>query len=171
MDRADAERGDDAKPLRVRVLNDAASKQERFTLQWDGTNESLDAYVPPGESRVVKVPRPASQRTAAILRLHGDAHEFDNALHFATPKQEELTVHYFGSDDARDEAGLRYFLERAWSESPERIVKLAAHKPDDAVKWDELKLSPLVVIAGETVHGERGNVGAIPPRGAARFSA
>lgn len=136
-----------ATDLRVRVANDANSKPERFTLTWDGSTDAIEAYVPPGESRVVKVPRPATNRTDAILRLRGDAHEFDNALHFATPKQEELHVRYLGSDDPKDAAKLRYFLDRAWSETPDRKVIVDGVNPDE--KLGDLRTVPLMVLNGE----------------------
>ena len=99
VDRIDSEAGTKPTDLRVRVINDASAKQERYTLTWDGSDAAIEAYVPPGESRVVKVPRPTTTRTAAALHLQGDAHAFDNTLHFATPKQEDLRVHFLGRDD------------------------------------------------------------------------
>ena len=72
----------------VRVSNDAASRRESFELFWVDergaeAGKPVPAYVPPGESRVVRVPRPAGSATYRGLRLKGDAHAFDNTLYLA----------------------------------------------------------------------------------------
>jgi hypothetical protein len=149
VDRADADRGE-PRLLRVRVVNDAGSKQETFQLAWAGTTGAdIEAYVPPGESRVVKVSQPPAGKTPT-LKLRGDAHEFDNALFVTPPQREELIVMFVGTDAADDPAGLRYFLDRAWAETPERKVTVAARKPDDPLTAAEVRPAPLVVLAGDT---------------------
>jgi hypothetical protein len=146
-ERAEAEKGSGPDQVRVRVTNDTASTQERFKLAWAGTTGSeIEAYVPPGESRVLKVPRPATG--ASTLRLLGDPHEFDNTAYLAGPRRREMTVHFVGTDTATDANGLLYFLERAWDETPERLVRVVARKPDDPLTADEVRAAPLVVLAG-----------------------
>lgn len=147
IDRPDSERGKDAGQLRVRVTNDAGAKQEQFRLAWTGAGPVTEAYVPPGESRVVKVPRPPTG-SAPTLRLQGDAHDFDNTLHFAGPQRQEQTVFFLGTDAAADATGLLFFLERAWDETPERVVRVTARKPDEKLTREELRAAPLVVLAG-----------------------
>ncbi|MDY3560761.1 BatA domain-containing protein [Gemmata sp. JC673] len=148
-DRADPEPGGTAAPFRVRVTNTAGANQEQFRLVWDGVNgPAVEAYVPPGESRVVKVPRPPAGGPTPTLRLTGDAHAFDNALYFAGARRQELTALFLGADAASDPAGLLYFLERAWGETPERIVRVVARKPGDPLTWDDVRAAPLVVLAG-----------------------
>jgi hypothetical protein len=149
IDRGNAERGKEAGLLRVRVTNDVDAKQEQFNLSWSGsTTSKTDVYVPPGETRVVKVPHPPAGTANQTLQLQGDAHEFDNTLHFAGSQQQELTVFFLGKDAADDVNGLRYFLERAWGETPERIVRVIARKPDDKLAAEEIRNSPLVVLTG-----------------------
>ena len=61
-----------AKDLRVRVSNDATSKKESFELAWtDDKAPPIPAYVPPGESRVVRVPPTRRLRTEAIASAPG----------------------------------------------------------------------------------------------------
>ncbi len=143
----DGDRGKDAGQLRVRVINDAGAKQEQFRLAWNGAGPPTEAYVPPGESRVVKVPRPPAG-AAPTLRLQGDSHDFDNTLHFAGPQRQELTVFFLGADAAADPTGLLYFLERTWDETPERVVRVTARKQDETLTREELRATPLVVLAG-----------------------
>ena len=148
-DRAEAEAGGAAAPIRVRVTNSAGAKQEQFRLTWNTTPDSVaEAYVPPGESRVVKVPRPPVGAPPPTLKLTGDAHPFDNALYFAGAQRQELTVFFLGTDAATDPGGLLYFLERAWGETPERLVRVVARAPNAPLAWDEARHAPLVVLTG-----------------------
>ncbi len=134
--------------LRVRVSNEPGAKQERFRLGWSGAGAEVEAYVPPGESRVVQVPRPPAGAPAPTLRLHGDTHEFDNTAHVAPPRRQDLTVFYLGAGQAADPAGLLYFLERTWDETPERSVRVVARLPADGLTAAEVRGAPLVVLAG-----------------------
>lgn len=149
----------DANQLRVRVLNDAASRQERFSLTWAGaaSNEPpVEAYIPPGESRVVRVPRPPDSARNPVLQLTGDTQAFDNTLYVAIPPREELTVLYLGTDAANDSTGLRYYLERALGDAPGHSVRLNVKRPDETLVWDEIRQLPLVVLSGETTPGNTG---------------
>lgn len=147
-DRTDADKGSGPGVLRVRVANDAGAKQERFRLAWVGTTGAdVEVYVPPGESRVAKVPRPPAGTALPALKLLGDPHDFDNTLYLAGPQRREFTVFFLGTDPAADPAGLLYFLERAWDETPDRVVQVVARKPDAALTADEVRASPLVVLA------------------------
>ncbi|HVK10112.1 MAG TPA: BatA domain-containing protein, partial [Gemmataceae bacterium] len=97
-DRGEEDPKGEAGQLRVRLTNDSDSGREKFRLAWDKTSGAdVDAYVPPGESRVVKVPRPPAG-PPPTLRLHGDAHGFDNTLYLATLPREELSVVFLGPD-------------------------------------------------------------------------
>lgn len=137
--------------LRARVVNDAGSRQEQFKLAWaNTTGADIDVYVPPGESRVVRVSLPPPGVAAPTLRLTGDPYEFDNTAYVAAPPREEWTVFFLGRDAADDPEGLRYFLERAWGETPERVVAVKGKTPDESLTWDEVKSSPLVVVSGDT---------------------
>lgn len=145
-DRSDADKGSGPAQLRVRVTNEVGASQEQFKLAWTGTTDGeVEAYIPPGESRVVKVPRPAN---ATALRLTGDAHDFDNTAYLAGTPRREWTVFFLGSDKATDPEGLLYFLERTWDETPERLVRVVARQPDEPLTADEVRTSPLVVLAG-----------------------
>jgi Mg-chelatase subunit ChlD len=149
VDRGDGEPAKGPPQLRVRVANDAGAKQERFRLAWAGAaGTEVEAYVPPGESRVVKVSRPAVGVQSPTLKLLGDIHDFDNTLYLPGTQRQEFTVFFLGADAADDPAGLLYFLERAWGETPERVVRVVARKPNDALTPAEIRSSPLVVLAG-----------------------
>lgn len=139
--------------LRVRVSNDAGSRRESFKLAW--TNEvnsmvgkPIDAYVPPGQSRVVRVPRPP--QSASRLRLGGDEQGFDNTLFVADEPKRQTTILYVGDDQADDSAGLLYFLERVFQETPRRSVRVQRVAPSESIESQAAGSTPLVVLAAPT---------------------
>ena len=141
-----------AKDLKVRIANDPGSRREAFQVAWVDAKglevgPPVDAYVPPGEARVVKVPRAPSLST---LRLKGDVHGFDNTLYLATEAKGEATVLYVGNDAPDDAEGLFYYLARVFEDSPRRTVKVVSKKPTDPLTPGSPRSEPLVVLAGET---------------------
>jgi hypothetical protein len=142
-------------PVRVRVANEPGSRRERFALRWvdppgAGRPVDVDVYVPPGESRVVRVPRPPGAAPGRALRLSGDAQDFDNTLFFAAERREEATVLYVGADGADDPAGPRYYIERAFSDTPRRVVRVASRPPAAELTWESDRAVPLIVLTTET---------------------
>ena len=149
----------DAPSVRVRVNNSADSTHEQFQVGWAATTGTgylqapTDIYVPPGQSRVVALPTPASGGTGKIV-LTGDQEDFDNTLYVAAPQRQHWSVSYWGTDSARsalgttrstsDLHGPRYFLERALPKNPHWAVTLSAHSPDEAAAPDELAAAKLL---------------------------
>lgn len=138
--------------FRVRVNNSRESQREQFTLQWEDRlgpvedAEPVTVYAPSGESRVVRVPLPPPDAGADRLVLSGDDHPFDNTLFRIPTRQAKLSVVYVG-DDEEGQAGLRYYLERAFPETPERIVRLVTHSGKEAFAAQELNAASMVIVA------------------------
>lgn len=144
----------DTADLRVRVVNDAESAVDQFQLQWFDAEELLvseptTAYVPAGESRIVRVRRPEDASAAQRLRLSGDDCEFDNTLYITSDAQSELSVLYLGADRADDPHGLRYYFERALSEGVSRPVTVTAPAADEPLTIESPVKTPLVVVTNE----------------------
>jgi hypothetical protein len=141
---------------RVRVFNDQSSRRERFELLWvdehgkEATESPVDVYVPPGESRVARVPRPKASGLYRELRLRGDERGYDNAIYFADERREEKTVVYIGTDRADDPAGLLYYVKRVFIDNPRRTVKVVEQLPTKTFELEKPSAVPLVVVAGET---------------------
>ncbi|MFI5455504.1 MAG: BatA domain-containing protein [Isosphaerales bacterium] len=140
---------------RVRVFNDPSSRQEKFELLWVdekgiGKEKPIDVYVPAGESRVVRVPRPHDPASSRSLQLKGDAHGFDNTLFFADGIREDSTVIYIGTDRADDPTGPLYFLERVFLDTPRRSVRILPQLPGAVLAWEPDRPPPLVVLTAET---------------------
>jgi len=111
----------DAQP-RVRVANAADSKDDQFFIMWSSRQPASGAkppphetavYVPPGQSRVIKLPRPEDNLEADRILLRGDDHEFDNTFFVVPPKKQLVHLLYVGDDAADDEQGPQYYLHLA----------------------------------------------------------
>lgn len=143
---------------RVGVSNEPGSTREKFQLvRVDATGaesgKAIDVYVPPGESRVVRLPQPQGTVAPGTLRLKGDAHAFDNILYSADERREEATVLFVGNDVADDFGGLLYYLERVFYDTPRRIVTIRTAAPAKALELESARTMPLVILTTET-HAE-----------------
>ena len=138
--------------VRVRVTNAASSAKERFELHWEGAEEQkpIETYVPPGTTRVVRVPRATEGGDAdrVTLRLTGDDQTFDNTLFVAPAQQQQVSVVYVGGDNDDDPDGLLYYLERALVDVSGRTFQLAVHGRDTPLRIPESGRVPLVVATG-----------------------
>ena len=126
---ADEEGRAEAQP-RVRVANAANSTGEEFSVQWAfaeqgaATGDPLPIYVPAGQSRVIRLPRPKGAEAADRIVLHGDDAEFDNVHYAVAPRVEEIQAAYLGGESADDPQGLRYYLQLALADSPLRKIEV-----------------------------------------------
>ena len=115
--------------LRIRVANSTDSTAEQFVLQWtDAAGKSAGtatpAYVPAGESRVIRVPPADPALVAPRLVLTGDAQDFDNVHYVVANDRRRTAVAYLGKDAANDPQGMRFYLERAVTSDPSRDVRV-----------------------------------------------
>lgn len=127
-----AEEGAVSDAPRVRVTNSADSAADQFTVRWsagDGqpiAGEASAIYVPPGQSRVVRLPRPDAESAADRIVLSGDDAVFDNIYYVAPPRPQQIGLLYLGRDAADDPQGLRYYLELALADDPLRKVQVTS---------------------------------------------
>lgn len=149
-DGPDSTRAPDA-PVRVRVSNASDSKRENFKLGWlapataataAGAAQTpstvpeaflgtpLEAYVPPGQSRIFSLPLPKEGRAAATrVAVQGDDEAFDNTAYFIPPAQQRATVLWIGGEAAADTRQPLFFLQRALAETPRVAVTVLASAP------------------------------------------
>jgi hypothetical protein len=115
-------------PVRIRVNNSADAKREQFQLRWAGVagSDSLDAYVPPGQSRIVPAPKLPTNTIAERITLSGDEDDFDNTAYVVQPKAEEINVLFLGNDAEGDSSQLVYYLKRAFQDTRRQAVRLVA---------------------------------------------
>ena len=148
----DSVRAADA-PVRVRVTNAADSKREQFKIGWgNGTatgfaGAALDAYVPPGQSRIFALPLPKDVAVAGQVVLRGDDEEFDNAAYFIPPVQQRASVLWIGNDAPGDLRQPLFFLQRAFSDTPRLAVQVVSRRPDAALAPEELGAANVIFVA------------------------
>jgi hypothetical protein len=101
--------------VRVRLANGRESKKTDYTLAWEDPGaEPLRGYLPPGASRVLAAPPTVNNSKPSILRVSGDAWDFDNRIHVAPPQPKKARVAFLGEEKTRDEAASPlYYLSRA----------------------------------------------------------
>ncbi len=128
MDAEDSARAATDAPVRIRVNNSGNAKSEQFQIRWAGVagGDSLDAYVPPGQSRIVPAPKLSAGVSGERITLSGDDDDFDNVAYVVQPKAEEINVLFLGADTEDDSAQLYYYLKRAFQDTRRQAVRLVA---------------------------------------------
>lgn len=132
MDAEDTARAAADSPVRIRVNNSADAKREQFQIRWAGVavSDSLDAYVPPGQSRIVPAPKLPTNAVAERIMLSGDEDDFDNTAYVVQPKAEEVNMLFLGNDAEGDSSQLLYYLKRAFQDTRRQAVRLERRSPD-----------------------------------------
>src|SRR5204862_3024565 len=88
------------------------------------------------------------------LGLAGDDEAFDNQTWFAAPELEPITVSYFGLESANDPEKLRYYLQRAFVETPRQRVQLLRPFTNSAFSPEMLNQAAFAVVADKLSPGE-----------------
>ena len=129
---------------RVRIRNASDSLTDQFYVTWADEHKQFDdepvaVYVPPGQSRVVRVPRSDASLAADRLALEGDTCDFDNEFFVVPVRQNSVPIVYIGSDSAGNDAGLLHYMELALAETPRRRIDITTRDGK----------MPLELLAGE----------------------
>jgi Mg-chelatase subunit ChlD len=120
----------DATDVRVRVASAADSIADQFYLAWSSEaaklpkSQEVAVYVPPGQSRVVRLPRTAETLNADRIVLSGDDHVFDNTYYAVPPRKQNAAILYVGNDKVDDPQGLQYYLRLAVANDPLRQIEV-----------------------------------------------
>jgi hypothetical protein len=141
---------DDSAPgepvLRLRVVNATESKREQFQLGWTGDAAAkLEAYVPHGQSRIVRAPKQPADATVPLV-LTGDDTEFDNQLFLLPPQIVPWPVLFLGADADDDPHAALYYLRRAFPKTRRQSVEIIAHRGAEAVPAFQLQQAQLLVL-------------------------
>lgn len=147
---ADLDEPDDR--VRVRVTNSEDATDSRFRVRWIGGSDSntrnrteLPVQVPPGQSRVVRMPLPEPGVTE--LQLTGDDHSFDNQHYIVSPEAEELSLWQLGSDSSDPRESLLYYLQRIPLNNPYRTVAVERIDQQALIETPDPKKVPLIVLS------------------------
>lgn len=138
---------------RIRVSNSSDSSREQYQIRWEGANaESVEVYVPPGQSRVVNLAKPAGG--TAKLVLQGDDHDFDNTAYYVDLKAERIAVAYLGNEAPNDPAQPLYYLRRAFQQTKRHDVEIVSYPATASLSAADLTAAALVIVS-EPVSGPR----------------
>lgn len=139
----------DAEGVRVLVSNTADATSEQFRLAWVGdaanATDPVQVYVPPGQSRTVRVPLPKSNAGDHRLSLLGDDHPFDNILYVQAPSPVQERVLVLGEGEADDPAFARYYLQRAFPKTSHRVVQVEAGDGGELLLQDDVRIALAIV--------------------------
>ena len=109
----------------VMVRNSQDAQADLFEVAWAnsrGENADLDSasaprpvsfVVPPGTTKILPVPRPATPGDHDQLTLSGDETEFDNQFFAASPLAPSYQLAWLGEDNENDPNGSLYYFQRA----------------------------------------------------------
>jgi hypothetical protein len=137
---------------RVRIVNARDSNKEKFLLGWSAESgagfagKPVQIYLPPGQMRSFPMPELPVGSTTGALQLTGDEEDFDNTAWFAAPEKELAFIAYFGSEPATDSGQLRYYLERAFPDTAQRVVGVVSAVPNSVFSPETLNRAALAVI-------------------------
>lgn len=141
---------------RVRVTNAANSTNDQFFVGWAqsenraGADEPLATYVPAGQTRVARLPRPTGDVTADRIVLRGDEADFDNTYYVVPPRPRLVKVAWLGDDAADDPRSLRYFFDLAVGDDPLRQVAVRASKRNEPLSF-AVAQRPVLVVAIDAI--------------------
>ena len=131
-------RRSDKDEQKVRVYNAGDADSEQFAVGWmtvDGKRYGTptDVYVPPGQSRVVTLERPADKTAGTRLALFGDREEFDNETYLIPPEPGRVEVVYIGGEQPEDIKAPLFFVQGALQDSREHIFSITQFTPREVV--------------------------------------
>ncbi len=135
-------------PLRLRVVNSAGARRDQLQLAWSGATEAsakLDAYVPAGQSRIVRAPQQPKDRPAALV-LSGDDTAFDNTTYVLPAQPARLPVLFVGLDGDEDPRGSLYYLRRAFPATRRQRIEIIPHRGAEPVPAFQLQQAQLAVV-------------------------
>lgn len=156
-----ADSAQDLDRVRVRVSNSADATSSRFTLRWaaglqmhseatlvkDSESVELPIQVPPGQSRVVRMPMPGAGMTSLVLR--GDDHDFDNQRFVVTSEPLPSKLLHLGNEVGEPRDNLLFYLQRIPFDNQRRVVTVESQKPGQFGQPPNPADVPLLVVTEE----------------------
>jgi hypothetical protein len=167
------ESADDVDRVRVRVANSDDATESRFRIRWAepsssdgfgaaatgaasaaGSNTAgmeLPVQVPPGESRVIRMPVPEPGMTSLVLQ--GDDHSYDNTRYVVSPQPQNYELHHLGRVLSEPRESLLFYLQRIPFDNSRRTVSVRSFDPRELQSAPLSQTVPLVVVS-ETLSAE-----------------
>lgn len=156
------ESAQDLDRLRVRVSNSADATSSSFSLRWGGgvqmnsdknvvkdagQSVELPIQVPPGQSRVVRMPMPGPGMNSLVLS--GDDHDFDNQRFVVTSEPQATKLLHLGRVVGEPRDNLLFYLQRIPFDNKRRVVGVETLEPRQLGEAPEPVNVPLIVVTEE----------------------
>ena len=149
--------------VRVGLSQAADGNASTFRLRFDKQSTDADVVqVPPGQTRFIRLQLPdqstgdaePSNRLKTVLRVYGDADDFDNQFFFIAPKRIDQTVRFLVRDEDRQAKDpretLRFFTSQVpWSDATRRVELKTRTKSESASDELESDNTPLLITGGD----------------------
>lgn len=170
-ERRDSPRVKEDEGPRVRISNSAESATEQFQVGWISGKEeefiggAVEAYVPPGQSRVARLPKPPEGVADARLWLAGDGEAFDNTAWRVAAKAQEIPVIYLGGESESDLQEPLFYLKRAFLETKQEKIEIVARPAATPVMQVDLDRSQLVILTRGLAGNEAASLKAFMEQG------
>ncbi len=112
---------------RVFVNNASDSRKELFMVSWaDGTGRRLhdpdQIYLPPGQSRVTRLPSLTNSATAQRIQLTGDDEPFDNTIFVVPDEAQQVRILSISDGVSNDPKSLPFFLKNVFQSTTRRTM-------------------------------------------------
>ena len=143
---------DDADPDGVRehvlVRNSKNSGTDQFTAAWFGDEaRAVPFHVPPGTTRILRVPRQDVSFKSEKLVLTGDSAEFDNQCFAVPPNQQVVGVAWLGDDPPDNPEQMLYYFQRCLPETLSRLVNISQYTETQPFAVAEGVVPELIVVS------------------------
>ncbi|HUL51015.1 MAG TPA: BatA domain-containing protein [Candidatus Nitrosotalea sp.] len=135
---------------RVRVSNSSDAKREQFQVRWSGVTGApvVEAYVPPGQSRILQAPKLPAGSNGEKLELSGDDEDFDNTVHLIQPEPQHVNVVFVGNETEKDPAESLYYLKRAFQQTRRQDINVTVVSSESPLSSAVLGDTRLVIASG-----------------------
>src|SRR5262249_18986066 len=108
----------------------------------------VEAYVPPGQSRILQAPKLPTGATGEKLELSGDDDDFDNTVHLIQPEPQHVKVVFVGDETEKDPAESLYYLKRAFQQTRRQDINVTAVSPESPLSPAILGDTRLLIVLG-----------------------
>jgi hypothetical protein len=151
-EREEIEKSGAAAVPRLRVSNAPNSKREQFQFGWARpgdkgiTGVAVDAYVPPGQNRIMSAPALVEGLPPERLLLTGDDEDFDNTIWRVPPRAEQVSIVFLGNEAETDPAMNLFYARRAFQETLRQVARVVSVGSGTNVPDAELDAAALAVV-------------------------
>jgi hypothetical protein len=112
---------------RVFISNASDSTKELFSVSWANESgrslhEPEQIYLPPGQSRVTRLPSLTNGATAQRIQLTGDDESFDNTIYVVPDEPQQVRILSLSDGEPTDPKSLSFFLKNVFQSTTRQTM-------------------------------------------------